>query len=49
MRYDERPAVDAMYAAIARLSGTREDPPGAMAIAGGLLELGEDHSWASVW
>jgi tetratricopeptide (TPR) repeat protein len=49
MRYDERPAIDALYSVIARLSESAADPAMAMVIADGLLELGEDRSWASVW
>lgn len=49
MRYDARQDVNAVYELIATLFEFEDAPERAMAIAGALIELGEDRSWASVW
>lgn len=49
MRYAVSPAVDEVYGIIAALFEADDEPWRAMAIAAGLIELGEARSWASVW
>lgn len=49
MRYHPVAAVNAAYELVANLYERDDRQADAMTIAGALLELGEERSWASVW